>query len=60
MTDAQKIEALASLLDEMIHHLGMKQYEIEDPTESYLCVVQADEFFDRKIKILYASTEDDV
>jgi hypothetical protein len=60
MTDAQKIEALTSLLNEVIHHLEMKRYEIEDPTESHLCEVQADEFFDRMSKILYASIEDDV
>lgn len=53
MTDLEKIEALANLLSDAIHRLGMKSYEIEDPTESHNCEIQADEYHDQMIKILY-------
>ena len=53
MTDTQKIEALAKLLDECIHALDMKRYEIEDANESYKCEVESDEFFQQMIEILH-------
>lgn len=52
MTDTEKIDALTQLLDECIHALNMKQYDIEDATESYQCEVEADQFFSKMITIL--------
>lgn len=54
MTDAQKIEALTDLLTTVMHTLEMKHYEIEDPTESYKCVTEADQFHQRMLNILYS------
>ena len=42
MTEAQKIEALTDLLYDVIHTLNMKQYEIDDATQSHQCEVEAD------------------
>jgi hypothetical protein len=44
MTDAQKVEALTELLSTVMHTLELKQYLIEDPTESYECEFQANQF----------------
>ena len=55
MTDTQKIEALAKLLDECIHALDMKQYEIEDATQSHQCEVEADQFHQKMIDILHSN-----
>jgi 5-methylcytosine-specific restriction endonuclease McrA len=60
MTDAQKVEALEELLSEVIHCLNMKQWDIEDPTDSHLCEIQADEYYDKMIKILHSGTEPNV
>lgn len=54
MTDTQKIDALTHLLDEVIHTLNMKQYEIEDANESHQCEVEADEFYSKMIDILHS------
>ena len=54
MTDAQKVDALSDLLAEVIHRLSMKAYEIEDPHESHMCDVEADEFNEKMLKILYS------
>jgi uncharacterized protein YdeI (BOF family) len=53
MTEEQKIEALVELLGDVIHTLNMKQYEIEDATESHRCEVEADQFHQKMINILY-------
>jgi hypothetical protein len=53
MTDAQKIEALTNLLDNVIHSLSMKQYEIEDATESHKCETEADEYYQQMMDILH-------
>lgn len=53
MTNEQKIEALTELLGDVIHSLEMKQYEIEDATESHKCEVEADKFHQQMLDILY-------
>ena len=55
MTETQKIEALTKLLDECIHALNMKQYDIEDANESYQCEVEADEFYQKMLDILHSN-----
>ena len=52
MTDAQKIQQLTDLLADVIHALSMKQYEIEDTTQSYQCEVEADQFHHQMCSIL--------
>lgn len=52
MTDAQKIEQLTDLLADVIHALNMKQYEIEDATQSYQCEIEADQFHQKMCSIL--------
>lgn len=52
MTNEQKIEALTELLGDVIHSLSMKQYEIEDATESHKCEVEADKFHQQMLDIL--------
>ena len=37
MTDADKVLALTELLSTVMNTLELKQYLIEDPTESYEC-----------------------
>jgi hypothetical protein len=58
MTDEQKVDALSELLGEVIHRLSMKAYEIEDPHESHMCDVEADEFNEQMMKILYRGDSD--
>ena len=53
MNNEQKIDALTDLLTEVIHSLNMKQYEIEDPTESYKCETEADDYHQQMMEILY-------
>jgi len=55
MTDAQKVEALTNLLDNVIHSLSMKQYEIEDATESHKCEAEADEYYQKMLNILHSN-----
>lgn len=55
MTNEQKIEALTNLLDNVIHSLNMKQYEIEDATESHKCEVEADEYYQKMLDILHSN-----
>ena len=52
MTDKEKIEALTLLLADIIHTLDMKQYEIEDPVESYMCETQANGYHQKMCDIL--------
>ena len=52
MTDTQKIEALTQLLSDVMFTLHLKQYYIEDATESHQCEVEADEFHSKMITIL--------
>lgn len=54
MSDAQKIEALTELLSTVMHTLEMKQYDIENPTESYKCVTEADQFHQQMLDILHS------
>jgi hypothetical protein len=54
MNNEQKIDALTDLLTDVIHSLNMKQYEIEDPTESYKCETQADEYHQQMCDILHS------
>ena len=53
MTDAQKIEALTELLGNVIHSLDLKQFEIEDATESHKCETEADKFHQQMLDILH-------
>ena len=53
MTNEQKIDALTDLLTDVMHTLELKQYLIEDPTESYKCETEADEYHQQMINILY-------
>jgi hypothetical protein len=55
MTDTQKIEALTELLGDVIHTLNLKQYEIEDATESHQCEVEADKFHQQMLDILHSN-----
>jgi len=55
MTDTQKIEALTDLLESVIHRLDMKQYEIEDATQSHQCEVEADDYHQKMITILHSN-----
>jgi hypothetical protein len=55
MTNEQKIEALTNLLDSVIHSLSMKQYEIEDATQSHQCEVEADEYYQKMLTILHSN-----
>jgi hypothetical protein len=53
MTDTQKLDALVELLNDVIHTLNLKQYEIEDATQSHQCEVEADAYHDKMIAILH-------
>ena len=55
MTHEQKIENLVALLDDVIHSLNMKQFDIEDPTASYQCEVEADQYYNQMIAILHGN-----
>jgi hypothetical protein len=57
MTDADKIQALTDLLSTVMHTLEMKQYEIEDPTESYQCVTEADHYHQQMLDILHSENK---
>ena len=52
MTDAEKLFALTEILNDVIHTLEMKQYDIEDATLSHECVTDADKFLQRMLDIL--------
>ena len=56
MTDTEKIDSLVDLLNDVMHTLNLKQYEIDDPTASHLCEVQADQFHQQMIDILYSNS----
>jgi len=53
-TNEQKIEELTDLLSNVIHALSMKQYEIDDATQSHQCEVEADQFHQQMCDILYS------
>jgi hypothetical protein len=55
MTNEQKIDALTELLTDVMHTLEMKQYEIEDPTESHKCETEADDYHQKMLDILHKS-----
>ena len=54
MTDAQKVVLLTDLLCSVIHTLNMKQYDVEDPTQSHQCEVDADFYHQQMIDILHS------
>ena len=54
MTDAEKVFALTELLCDVMHTLEIKQYVIEDPTESYKCETEADEYHQQMLNILHS------
>ena len=56
MTNEQKIDALVELLSNVMHTLSMKQYEIEDATQSYQCEVEADAYHQQMIDILHSES----
>jgi hypothetical protein len=55
MTDADKVLALTELLGDVMHTLEMKQYVIEDATESHQCETEADSYHQKMIDILYGN-----
>lgn len=55
MSDTQKIEQLTELLNDVMHTLNMKQYCIDDPTESHQCEVEADAYHQQMISILHSN-----
>ena len=57
MTDADKVLALTELLGDVMLTLELKQYLIEDPTESYECEFQANQFHQQMIEILYPDSQ---
>ena len=59
MTDADKIQALTDLMSDVIHALDMKQYDIEDPSKSYECEFQANQFWQKMTDILHSQNESD-
>jgi len=52
MTDEEKVYALTDLLTDVMHTLDLKQYEIEDPSESHKCGVEADDYHQKMCDIL--------
>lgn len=57
MTDADKVLALTDLLTDVMHTLELKQYLIEDPTESYECEFQANQFHQKMCDILHSDLQ---
>lgn len=55
MTDAQKIQQLTELLTNVIHTLDLKQFDVEDPTLSHQCEVEAGKFYQQMIDILHSN-----
>ena len=53
-TNEQKIEALTDLLYDVIHTLNIKQYEIDDATQSHQCEVESDAYHQKMIDILHS------
>jgi hypothetical protein len=54
MTNEQKIDSLVELLNDVMHTLNMKQYCIDDATESHQCEVEADNYHQQMLNILYS------
>jgi len=57
MTDSDKLFALTEIMNDVIHTLEMKQYDIEDPQLSHECVVDADKFRQIVDDILYPESK---
>ena len=55
MSNAEKVFALTELLGDVMHTLEMKQYVIEDPTESHKCETEADEYRSQMFDILVSN-----
>ena len=53
MTDADKLFSLTEIMNDVIHTLEMKQYDIEDAQLSHDCVTDADKFRQIVNGILY-------
>jgi hypothetical protein len=53
MTDADKVFALTELMGDVLHVLEMKKHDIEDPTLSHECEMDADKFHQRMLDVLY-------
>jgi hypothetical protein len=53
-TNEQKIDALVELLNDVMHTLNMKQYCIDDATESHQCEVEADNYHQQMLNILHS------
>jgi hypothetical protein len=58
MTDAQKVEALSELLDNVIHSLEMTKYEIEDVSEAANVVRDADHYHQQMLNILHSENNE--
>jgi hypothetical protein len=54
MTNEQKIDALTELLNDVMHTLNMKQYCIDDATQSHQCEVEADNYHQQMLNILHS------
>ena len=57
MTDADKLFALTEIMNDVIHTLEMKQYDIEDSQLSHECVTDADKFRQIVNDILYSESQ---
>jgi hypothetical protein len=57
MTDADKLFALTEIMNDVIHTLEMKQYDIEDSQLSHECVTDADKFRQIVNDILYPESK---
>jgi hypothetical protein len=53
MTDAQKVEALQELLNNVIHSLNMTEYDIEDGAKAHEVTVLADAYFQQMLDIVH-------
>ena len=58
MTDKEKLFCLTEIMNDVLCTLEMKQWDIEDPQLSHECEVEADEFNEKMLKILYSDAID--
>lgn len=57
MTDSSsKVQALTTLLEQVIHSLDMAQYEMEDPSAARAVEHQAYEYYDQMVAILHGGS----
>jgi hypothetical protein len=57
MTDSDKLFALTEIMNDVIHTLEMKRYDIEDPQLSHECVTDADKFRQIVFDILHSENQ---